>query len=109
MTTATKLAYIKASIGIGDNTQDALLTTYLDMAAQEILQYKYSYVGIPEGQTEVDAEDEITQIHAVIAGFNKRGAEDQTSHNENQIYRTFKHEDMVAYIRARVIPYARIV
>ena len=109
MTTADKLAYIKASIGIADTTQDTLLTTYLDMAAHEILQYKYSYIGIPEGQTDVDAEDETTQIFAVVAGFNRRGAEDQTSHNENQIYRTFRHEDMVAYIRARVIPYARIV
>ena len=96
-------------LGVSDTSQDALLTTYLTMSAQEILQWKYSLIGIPTGKTDPDAEDEITQIHAVVAGFNIRGAENQTSHNENQIYRTFKHEDMVAYIHARVIPYARVV
>ena len=108
MTSTEKLAYLKTMLGIGDTSQDELLNTYLAMAAQEILQTKYSLVGIPDGQTDPDAEDEITQIFAVVAGFNRRGAEDQTSHNENQIYRTFRHEDMVAYIRARVIPYASV-
>lgn len=109
MTTAEKLTMIKSMIGLSDTSQDALITTYLTMSTQEILQWKYSLIGIPEGKTNVDAEDEIIQVNAVVAGYNRRGAEDQTSHNENQIYRTFKHEDMVAYIHARVIPYARVV
>ena len=109
MDASVKLNYIKTMIGIAasDTRKDALIQTYLAMAAQEILNFKYSLVGIPEGQTEVDAEDEITEIHAVIAGYNIRGAENQTSHNENQIYRTFKTSDMIGYIRNRVIPYAR--
>ena len=96
-------------IGIAesDTSEDALINTYLSMATQEILNFKYSLVGIPEGQTEVDAEDEITQIFAVVAGYNQRGAENQTSHNENQIYRTFHYTDMVQYIKSNVIPYAR--
>jgi len=109
MTTNEKLTAIKSMIGITDTSEDALLTTYLTMSTQEILNYKYSLIGIPEGKTAVDADDEISQIHAVVAGYNKIGGEDQTSHNENQIYRTFKHEDMVAYIRARIIPYAKVV
>ena len=108
MTDTQKLTYLKAMLGISDTSQDTLLTTYLAMATQEILQFKYSLVGIPTGQTEVDAEDEITQIHAVVAGFNIRGAENQTSHNENQIYRTFDANDMVDYCRNKVIPYARV-
>ena len=108
MTDTQKLTYLKTMLGITDTAQDTLLTTYLAMATQEILQFKYSLVGIPDGQTEVDPEDEITQIHAVVAGFNIRGAENQTSHNENQIYRTFDANDMVDYIRNKVIPYARV-
>ena len=109
MDASVKLTYIKTMIGIAesDTSEDALINTYLVMAAHEILNFKYSLIGIPDGKTEVDAEDEITQIHAVVAGYNIRGAENQTSHNENQIYRTFKTEDMIAYIRNRVIPYAR--
>lgn len=109
MDASVKLTYIKTMIGIAesDTSEDALINTYLAMAAQEILNFKYSLVGIPDGQTEVDAEDEITEIHAVIAGYNIRGAENQTSHNENQIYRTFHYTDMVQYIKSNVIPYAR--
>ena len=107
MTKTDALAYLKTVLGIGDTAQDTMLNSFLDMAAFEILQYKYSLVGVPDGQTIPDDEDGMTWVFSVVAGYNRRGAEDQTSHNENQIYRTFKHEDMLAYIRARVIPYAR--
>jgi len=109
MDASVKLTYIKTMIGIAasDTSEDALINTYLSMATQEILNFKYSLIGIPEGQTEVDAEDEITQIFSVVAGYNQRGAENQTSHNENQIYRTFHYTDMVQYIKSNVIPYAR--
>ena len=109
MTTADKLTMIKSMLGVSDTSQDALLTTYLTMSAQEIIQWKYSLIGVPEGKTDVDAEDEITQIHAVVAGFNMRGAENQTSHNENQIYRTFDANDMVDYVRTHIIAYAKLV
>jgi hypothetical protein len=110
MDASTKLNYIKTMIGIAesDTSQDALINGYLAMSTQEILNYKYSLVGIPEGQTEVDAEDEIAQIYAVLAGYNQRGAENQTSHNENQIYRTFHFTDMVQYIKSNVIPFAAV-
>jgi hypothetical protein len=96
-------------VGITGTAEDALINVYLTLAAQEILNWKYSLVGIPDGLTDVDAEDEVVQIHAVIAGYNIRGAENQTSHNENQIYRTFDANDMVDYIRQKIIPYAKVV
>lgn len=108
MTEADKLTYLKVMLNITDTSQDTLLNSYLAMAAHEILQYKYSLVGVPDNQTAPDAEDEMVQIYAVIAGYNDRGAENQTSHNENQIYRTFHYTDMVQYIRSNVIPYARL-
>lgn len=109
MTDAQKLTYIKTMVGIEGTAEDNLINAYLALATQEILNWKYSLIGIPDGKTDVDAEDEVTQIHAVIAGYNIRGAENQTSHNENQIYRTFDANDMVDYIRQKVIPYARVV
>lgn len=110
MDASTKLNYIKTMLGIGesDTSMDATINAYLAMSTQEILWYKYSLVGVPEGQTDVDAEDEVVQIHAILAGYNIRGAENQTSHNENQIYRTFHYTDMVQYIKSNVIPFARV-
>lgn len=108
MTTAQALTYLKTVLGISDTAQDTMLTGYLDMAAFEIINFKYSLVGVPSGKTEPDDEDAITWVYAVVAGYNDRGAENQTSHNENQIYRTFHFTDMVQYIRSNVIPFARV-
>ena len=109
MNASEKLTYIKAIVGITGTAEDALINVYLTLAAQEIINWKYSLIGIPEGLTDVDTEDEVVQIHAVIAGYNIRGAENQTSHNENQIYRTFDANDMVDYVRTHIIAYAKLV
>lgn len=108
MNEAQKLTFLKGMLNISDNSQDALLQSYMSMAAYEIIQFKYSLVGVPDGMVDPDDEDAMTQIHAVVAGYNIRGAENQTSHNENQIYRTFHFTDMVEYIRNHIIPYASV-
>ena len=51
----------------------------------------------------------MTQVHAVIAGYSISGAENQTAHSENGISRSFKYEDMIAYIRSHVIPIVKVI
>ena len=105
MTDKQKLEMLKSMLGVSDDSQDAVLRTYLQAAQNEILAWRYSYEeGWEETYDEVPPEYEITQISAVVAGFTIRGAEGQASHRENEIYRTFRYEDMVAYIRNHVIP-----
>ena len=87
MNASDKLTYIKAMVGITGTAEDALINVYLTLAAQEIINWKYSLIGIPDGMTDVDTEDEVVQIHAV----------------------TFDANDMVDYIRQKIIPYARVV
>lgn len=104
MTGEAKVSILKTILGIRDNSEDTLLGEYLALAKNEILNWKYSNVGgVPTIVTDVPAEDETTQIMAVVTGYNLRGAENQRSHNENGIIRSFKYADMVAYIRANVI------
>lgn len=108
MTDADKLEQVKLLLGVtaGDMSQDSLISAYLSMAEKEIISWRYSYTG--REVTAVPTEYETTQIMAVVAGFSQGGAENQTRHSENGIDRYFKYEDMVAYIRAHVIPIARI-
>lgn len=84
------------------------LHVYLDIAKHEILNWRYSLgsSAIPE---ELPAEYEMTQIYAVLAGLTTSGAEGETAHSENGISRTFKHADMLAYIRANVRPLCKVV
>jgi hypothetical protein len=99
---------VELLITLLDASSDASdkLEAFLQIAEKEILSWRYSYAGdIPK---EVPPEYEMTQINAVIAGFNLSGAENQTQHSENGIQRTFKHADMLAYIRSNVIPIAGV-
>lgn len=107
MDTNAKLTMVKTMLGISDTSEDDLITTYLTSAEREILTWRYSYGSeIPES---VPVEYEMTQIHAVVAGYSQRGAENQTSHSENGITRHFSYADMVRYIRANVVPLCKIL
>lgn len=105
MTSDEKLDML--SILLDPSNEDAeKLGVYLQMAEKEILAWRYSYSS--QKPETVPDEYEMTQIHAVIAGFSISGAENQTQHSENGINRMFKHADMVAYIRSNVIPIAGV-
>lgn len=108
MTTEAKVAQLKALLNITDTTQDSVLAVYLDLAKAEILSWLYSGK-TPEGVTDVPAQYEPTQIMACVAGFSQSGAEGQLTHSENGVSRSWKYEDMVAYVRSRVIPYAVVI
>ena len=106
MTDADKLAKLKKILGITGTSEDDLLNAYLDMSKQEILNWMYSLCGgVPTTVTAVPSKYEITQIYAVVAGYNLMGAENQKAHNENGINRTFHYSDMVEYIRNNVVAY----
>ena len=107
MTITEKREMTMVMLGLSDNDSERLIEVYLNAAAKEIIAWRYSYSGqMPE---EVPPEYEMTQVYAVIAGYSQAGAENQISHSENGISRTFKHEDMISYIRANVIPLAGVL
>ena len=107
MTAAEKLTMVKTILG-GDAPDDSTISTYLDIAKAEILQWRYSFraASMP---SDVPAEYEMTQIHSVVNAMTQRGLEGQTSSGENGIQRTFKHADMVDYIRSNVIPLVKVL
>ena len=45
---------------------------------------------------------DVTQVNAVVAGFNLQGGENQFRHSENGIIREWHYSDMLDYIRAHV-------
>ena len=108
MTSAEKLTQLKALLNISGTDQDTELTAYLNLTKAEILSYLYSGE-TPDDVTDVPALYEPTQIMACVAGLGTSGAEGQISHSENGIARTWKYEDMIAYVRGHVYPFARLV
>ena len=106
MTTEQKLATVKTIMG-PDAPDDNTILSYLDLAATEILQWRFSYNpdDMPE---EVPAAYEMTQVYAVVNGFTQRGLEGQSVSIENGVHRHFSYPDMVRYIRGNVIAYAKV-
>ena len=105
MDTQRKLTVIKTmlNIPIVDTSLDNEISAYLDMAKSEIL--NWMYINKPQKRETVLAVPtryEMVQIQAVVNGYSHKGAEGETVHNENGINRTFKYDDMIAYIRTHV-------
>ena len=111
MTLEAKLAMVKAILRIDDTdtSEDALITTYLDMAQQEMLAWRYSHANPDNVPDTVPPEYEITQVQAVINGYTQAGVEGQVLSIENGIHRHFNYSDMVEYVRAHVIPIAGVM
>lgn len=105
MTLEKKLKTIKTTLGISidDVTLDNELSAYLDMAANEILNWMYiNHPSDRPTEPEVPLRYENVQIQGVVYGYNHKGAEGETVHNENGINRTFVYADMLDYIRSNV-------
>lgn len=111
MTPEAKLAMVKAILRIddADTSEDSLLSTYLDMAAQEIIGWRYSYANPENAPDTVPSEYEMTQVQAVVNGYTQSGVEGQVLSIENGIHRHFQYSDMVEYIRSHVIHVAGVL
>lgn len=106
MTIEEKLDMVKCIMG-SDAPDDNTIVSYLAYAKNEILQWRFSYNpdAMPD---EVEPAYEVTQVQSVVNGFTQRGMEGETVSVENGIHRHFSFPDMVRYIRANVIPYAKV-
>ena len=111
MTEAQKLEIVKTLLddGTGNMPSDEKLNTYIVLAGNEILSWKYHLIGgVPSTVTEVPSIDDGAQIYAVVAGYTHAGAEGEQTHIENGVHRHFIYEDMIGYIRNHVLPYVRV-
>ena len=110
MTDAEKLTVIKTLLDDGgEMPSDGKLNTYIQIAGQEILAWKYHLIGgVPDDVTEVPVAEDITHIYSVVAGYTHAGAESESRHSENGVIREFVYGDMVEYIRNNVLPYVRV-
>lgn len=105
MDTTSKIRVIKTLLDIpqDDTTLDNEISVYLDVAKNEIL--NWMYINKPARRAEVrdvPTRYEMVQVEAVVNGYSHKGAEGEKVHNENGINRTFKYDDMIAYIRTHV-------
>ena len=101
MTDVDKLSRLAALISPDTANQD-LLSYLLEQAAGIVLNRRFPF-GVPEDAT-VPAAYEHIQLQIAVELFSKMGAEGQTAHNENGVYRTYEAADVSPSLIRRIVP-----
>ncbi|MDR2044903.1 MAG: phage head-tail connector protein [Clostridium sp.] len=99
MTLDEKLTALRAMVG-GPDT-DEVLSTYLTLAGGKIIAKAFPY------RTDVtEVPERYDYLHLEVAAYmlNKRGAEQQVSHSENGIARSWESGDVPSSLINQVTP-----
>lgn len=103
MNDTDKLAMLQVMVG---ENNESLLNVYLNIAKQKILDRAYPY---DDTKTEVPNKYAILQCEIAAYLYNKRGAEGQTSHDENGIKRTYESADVPESMLKQITPYVGVI
>ena len=103
MTDEEKLELLKAMVGSSDT--DTVLSTYLKLAGQKIINRAYPY---DTTVTTVPTQYDTLQVEIAAYMLNKRGAEGQTQHTENGIQRQYENADVPSSMLKMVTPHCGI-
>lgn len=109
MTNMEKLALCRAMVEQPEDAEgwsDEVLTSYLTIAGQKILNRAYPYDDTVE---EVPRRYDVIQCEIAAYLLNKRGAEGEVSHSENGISRTYENADVPESMLRDVIPHCGLV
>lgn len=97
------VSMVKAITG---ETDEALISAYLDIAGQKIIARAYPYRKDVEI---VPARYRTLQCEIAAYLLNKRGAEGQTGHSENGINRTYENADVPASMMSIIVPECGVI
>lgn len=107
MTSEKKLEMLRNMMG-EDETDQGILETYLELAAQKVLNRMYPYKTEYDG---LEVPDRYVSIQLKIANYmlNKRGAEGQIQHIENGIHRNYGDADVPEGMLKDVVPFCQAI
>ena len=106
MTDAEKITLVEAMTG---ETSDTVVSAYLTMAGQAILNRAYPFLSDDElSGKSVPARYENLQCEIATYLLNKRGAEGETTHNENGINRSYENGGIPSSMLKQVVPFCGV-
>ena len=106
MTDETMITLVKSMSG---ETSDAVVSAYLDMSADAIINRAFPFATESERESlTVPARYQMLQCEIAVYLLNKRGAEGQTSHNENGINRGYENGGIPDSMLKQVVPFCRV-
>ena len=96
------LVQLKSYLGISDTSDDVLLSFLLTLSGQKILDKLYPF---DSSITIVPTRYKLKQVEIAQFLFNKRGAEGETSHNENGVSRSYENGDIPDSLMRGIVPF----
>lgn len=105
MTDFEKIATVKTMLGDCEDATDDIIQVYLQMAENTMLKRLYPFATTPQI---LPSQYEMDECELAVRYINRRGAEGETSHNENSINRTYGSVDDND-ILLRLIPFAKLL
>ena len=87
---------------VGDEYTDEMLSVYLEIAKEKILNIAYPY---DKEIDNVPRKYNLLQIEIATYLIHKRGAEGQTMHNENSIQRLYDNADLPKSLVSQITPH----
>lgn len=107
MTEERKIAMLRSMME-GDNTSDNILSVYLELAGQKILNRMYPF---KEDYAGIEVPDKYVMLQLKISCYmlNKRGAEGQIQHIENGIHRNYGDADIPESMLSDVVPFCSVL
>ena len=100
MTDEEKITMLKY---MTDETDEGLLSTYLLLAKQVVLEKAFPYGEYPEV---FPAQYDAVQVEIAAYMINKRGAEGETVHLENGVSRHWEDGGVAPSLLCRIVPFA---
>lgn len=94
--------------GMGFTDDDTVLSTYLALAGEAIINRAYPYAKDDDELT-VPRKYHMLQVEICAYMLNKRGAEGQVSHGENGIVRDYGSADIPDDMLSRIVPMVGVI
>ena len=91
---------------MSDETDQTVLSAYLNLAKQIIFEKAFPYGNFPE---EMPAQYDGLHVEIAVYLLNKRGAEGESVHLENGVSRHWEDGSVPPSLLRRIIPYAGVV
>lgn len=102
----TQLEQLNTLQAMSGETDEIILSAYLDLAGEKILSKCYPFH--PE-KREVPVKYHSLQVEIASYLINKRGAEGEISHDENGINRTYESASVPDSMLKNVVPFASVL
>lgn len=103
MTDKEKRTMLEAITG---ETEEAVLSTYLTLAAGVVLRKAFPF---GDGTETVPAKYDTVQIEIAAYMLNKRGAEGESAHSENGVTRYYEDGDIPPTLLRRILPVGEVL